>query len=340
MKIKLKSITILSLFIFVCSVLTINSSAACSHVWDKNGHCKNTNCNAINRTLYATKYVEDTVSYNGSRSYQFKPVVSGVYTICTTGVKYKNVDYEPGGSGDSTTDTYIRVYSDKNMKDLITENDDIATLGYHQSYSPTKVSNNWLNYNSSVTMYFSNSKTYYIKITKGGSNKAKISYNIHVKSYAGSLMGYFYGNNPDSEISTTLSSEQGCTIGLSYPHEGYDIIGGNYEFPVYSPTTGVVTDIGGSNSDSRGYFVEVRYASPTGKIEYMRFLHLKSNVSNYVKLNDTVTKTKIIGLTGNTGNSNNERYATHLHIDIHTGTRKGGSLINPSKYYVNTTIYS
>ena len=114
-------------FIFVCSVLTINSSAACSHVWDKNGHCKNTNCNAINRTLYATKYVEDTVSYNGSRSYQFKPVVSGVYTICTTGVKYKNVDYEPGGSGDSTTDTYIRVYSDKNMKDLITENDDIAT---------------------------------------------------------------------------------------------------------------------------------------------------------------------------------------------------------------------
>lgn len=72
----------------------------------------------------------------------------------------------------------------------------------------------------------------------------------------------------------------------------------------------------------------------------MRFLHLKSNVSNYVKLNDTVTKTKIIGLTGNTGNSNNGGYETHLHIDIHTGTRKGGSLINPSEYYANTMIYS
>ena len=69
--------------------VAINSSAACSHVWDKNGHCKNANCSAINRTLYATKYVEDTVTYNGSRSYQFKPVVSGVYTICTTGVKTK-----------------------------------------------------------------------------------------------------------------------------------------------------------------------------------------------------------------------------------------------------------
>lgn len=73
-------------------------------------------------------------------------------------------------------------------------------------------------------------------------------------------MGYFYGNNPNSKISTTLSSEQGCTIGLRHPHEGYDIIGGNDGFPVYSPTIGIVTDVGGSNTDSRGYFVEVRYA--------------------------------------------------------------------------------
>lgn len=340
MKSKIKIFTALSLFVFVCSILTINSSATCSHVWDTNGHCKDENCPEINRTLYATKYVEDSVTYGSYQIYDFKPVVSGVYTICTTGVQNKNVDYEPKDSGDNKTDTYIRVYSDKNMTKLISENDDIATLGYHQSYNPTKVNKNWLNYNSSVTMYFSNSKTYYIKLTKGGSYNTTISYNIHVKSYAGSLMGYFYGNNTNAKISTTLSSEHGCTIGLNNPHDGYDIIGGNNGFAVYSPTTGVVTDVGGSNADSRGYFVEVRYASPTGKIEYMRFLHLKNNVSNYVKLNDTVTKTKIIGLTGNTGNSNNGGYQTHLHIDIHTGTKKGGSSINPSKYYANTMIYS
>ena len=340
MKRNIEVFTTILLFMLVSSILTISSAAVCSHVWDEKGHCKNGNCNAVNRTLYATKYVEDTVTYNGSRIYQFKPVVSGVYTICTTGIENSNVDIEPENSGDSVTDTYIRVYSDKSMRNLMKENDDIATNGYHQSYNPTKDSANWLNYNSSVTMYFVNSNTYYIKLTKGGSKKTTISYNIHVKSYAGSLMGYFYGNNPNSKISTTLSSEQDCIIGLRHPHEGYDIIGGNDGFPGYSPTIGIVTDVGGSNTDSRGYFVEVRYASPTGEIEYMRFLHLKSNVSNYVKLNDTVTKTKTIGFTGNTGNGNNGVYQTHLHVDIHTGTRKGGTLINPSKYYANTMIYS
>lgn len=49
---------------------------------------------------------------------------------------------------------------------------------------------------------------------------------------------------------------------------------------------------------------------------------------------------KTIGFTGNTGNGNNGGYQTHLHVDIHTGTRKGGALINPSKYYANTMIYS
>ncbi len=118
-------------------------------------------------------------------------MVSGVYTICTTGIENSNVDIEPKNSGDSVTDTYIRVYSDKSMRNLIKENDDIATYGYHQSYNPTKGSANWLNYNSSVTMYFVNSNTYYIKLTKCGSKKTTISYNIHVKSYAGSLMGLF-----------------------------------------------------------------------------------------------------------------------------------------------------
>ena len=47
-----------------------------------------------------------------------------------------------------------------------------------------------------------------------------------------------------------------------------------------------------------------------------------------------------IGFTGNTGNGNNGGYQTHLHVDIHKGTRKGGTLINPSKYYANTMIYS
>ena len=128
MKRNIEVFTTILLFMLVSSILTISSAAVCSHVWDEKGHCKNGNCNAVNRTLYATKYVEDTVTYNGSRIYQFKPVVSGVYTICTTGIENSNVDIEPENSGDSVTDTYIRVYTDKSMRNLIKENDDIALM--------------------------------------------------------------------------------------------------------------------------------------------------------------------------------------------------------------------
>lgn len=69
MKRNIEVFTTILLFMLVSSILTISSAAVCSHVWAEKGHCKNGNCNAVNRTLYATKYVEDTVTYNGSRIY-------------------------------------------------------------------------------------------------------------------------------------------------------------------------------------------------------------------------------------------------------------------------------
>ncbi len=314
--------------------MTFTSFAECSHVWGENGHCTKSGCTAIRRVLYATKYVQDTVSPSVTRIYTFKPVVSGVYTICTTAAG-KSASYIPTGAGDTTTDTYIRVYGNSARTDLLASNDDIAANPNHYAYSTTHLNNGWLNYKSSVTMYFSSSKTYYIQLNKGGTKTNTISYNIHVKSYAGSLMGYFYGNSPSAPISTSLSSEQG-NVYRNVVHQGYDIQN-NYDYPVYAPCDGVVTDVGGSNSDTRGYFVEIRYYISNGNYEYMRFLHLKTDPSTYVNVDDTVFKDKKIGITGGTGA--NGAYAVHLHMDIHTGHNKAGTLINPNKYYANTMIY-
>lgn len=300
-------------------------------------------------TLYATKYLQGSVGLRDERIYKFKPVVSGVYTICTTPAG-KAANYVPTGSGDTLTDTFIEVFRYSTPVDStpLTSNDDIATNTWHEAYNPTKISNGWRNYNSSITYYFKCTETYAIRLKKGGTKSNVISYNIHVKSYAGSLFGYFYGS-PTSPVSTNLSSEQGCTIDLSAPHEGIDMNRNKY-YPIYSPDTGVVMNVGGSTADSRGYFIEVQYYID-GKYQYFRFLHLMDDVKckteadetnpNKYKINDTVFKGDKLGVTGGTGEDGvGNSYPIHLHMDIHTGTNKGGTLTDPNKYYANTLVYN
>lgn len=129
-----------------------------------------------------------------------------------------------------------------------------------------------------------------------------------------------------------MSSEQGCIVNGN-EHLGIDVQD-NYDYPLYSLANGTVSDVGGGENDLRGYFIEICYQSPTGGYEYARYLHLKYNVSNTFSQRDTVSKGQQIGITGGSGG-----YAVHLHLDIHTGTKKGGTLINPTKYYANTLTY-
>lgn len=160
----------------LCSYKYYYGVAPLGHIAGVNGHCIRNGCSAIIRELRAGYYVTDTVSLDAERIYTFYPAFSGIYTICTT-VANEDSDYIPSDdtTGDTITDTYIRVYTDSALTNEIKSNDDIAANGNDIAYNEKKLEKSWKNYNSSVTGYFSSSQKYYIKLTKGGTISNTIS---------------------------------------------------------------------------------------------------------------------------------------------------------------------
>lgn len=131
-----------------------------------------------------------------------------------------------------------------------------------------------------------------------------------------------------------------------HKHMGIDVICAEGT-KLYSPAAGTVIECGGSNSDSRGYFVvlEMDQKDPvTKKTMYIRYLHMKNLPP--VSKNQKVTAATLLGYVGNTGRSD----TAHLHLDITTmplssnpwfgDNQTAENTINPVNFFPNANFPS
>jgi murein DD-endopeptidase MepM/ murein hydrolase activator NlpD len=125
-------------------------------------------------------------------------------------------------------------------------------------------------------------------------------------------------------------------------HDGFDITAGDnaqniakmriQEYPVFSPVTGVVINVGyydgnypnkeayikGGSVNGYGNYVDIRSGNYIIRLAHLEFAPL-------VKQDDHVTPHTLLGIAGNTGWSSNY----HLHIEV----RRFGGLINPNEKF-------
>lgn len=277
-----------------------------------------------------------SLSVNSTRYISFTPSTTGVYTFFTSSVSLSNIN-----KSIDLCDTYGSLYKTSvSSSNLIAQFDDICNGSNKQAFTPAKVQMGWKNYNFSITYRLVAGTQYYLKINPGtAASSGPQSYSLYLKSYAGANnIGYFYGKNADDKISTFISSEQDCIIGLEKPHQGIDIAR-NTDYKIYSISNGKVIFIGDNPNTSAGYYIAIEYTSPSGSTEVVRYLHLKEPPSSSLYVGKTIAKGDLIGITGGSGG-----YPVHLHLDINTAGKhfniSQSELKNPLDYYTGTITYN
>lgn len=286
----------------------------------------------FNQTL-AVKTMTGTYHY-----YAFTPAYTGIYSFYTSSSNY-SLAKEINNNIDKC-DTYGYLYkSSVTSANLVKSNNHICMSEAHQAFTPYKTSLGWVNYNFSITERLVAGTTYYLKIGKG-SYGDYFEYRLYLKSYAlPSSIDYFHGSAYSNNISTSITSEQGCTIGLKKPHKGIDV-GSNSGYNQYAIAKGTIKYVGTSITSTAGYYVAIDYTSPRGTKEVIRYLHLKNKPTFTV--GSTIKKGALVGVTGDTGGSSGHDYPAHLHIDINTADKHSGipetSFIDPLLYYYTGTM--
>ncbi|MDP8267290.1 MAG: M23 family metallopeptidase [Candidatus Tenebribacter davisii] len=133
-------------------------------------------------------------------------------------------------------------------------------------------------------------------------------------------------------------------------HEGIDFFVPE-NTPVYPLTNfGIVTEV----SDNPHYLIKVEYEKPGGikdstKIEYgklVRILYPEGIESVYVhlnevfvKLNQTVDRNTVVGLTGLTGNIRNSGKPSHLHMELRDSENRSFDPRNRLRFEQNSAEY-
>ena len=128
--------------------------------------------------------------------------------------------------------------------------------------------------------------------------------------------------SPDSVYKKITSSYGFRAESFNRIHYGVDI-GVTKNTPVYPIRTGTVSYIHNSNSGAEGRYVIIQHDNGFCS----KYLHLQEIK---VKVNDPVSLSTVIALSGGSGNGSDSGYAYHLHLAICYGSPSSSGTINNS----------